>query len=43
MVDDGSTDGSVDFVEEFSKENPHFKLIKNNHLGKAGAVTRGML
>ena len=43
VVDDGSTDGSVDFVEEFSKENPHFKLIKNNHLGKAGAVTRGML
>lgn len=43
VVDDGSTDGSVDFVEEFSKENPHFKLIKNNHLGKAGEVTRGIL
>lgn len=43
IVDDGSTDGSVDFVEEFSKENPHFKLIKNSHLGKAGAVTKGVL
>jgi len=43
IVDDGSDDGSADFVEKFSKENPHFKLIKNNHLGKAGAVTRGIL
>lgn len=43
VVDDGSTDGSQEFVAEFSKENPHFTLIKNPHLGKAGAVTTGML
>lgn len=43
VVDDGSTDGSVEFVEEFTKENPKFKLLKNSHLGKAGAVTAGML
>lgn len=43
VVDDGSTDGSVEFVEHFVKENPHFKLIKNQHLGKAGAVTSGVL
>lgn len=43
VVDDGSTDGSLEFVESFSKENPKFKLIKNQHLGKAGAVTTGML
>lgn len=43
IVDDGSTDGSVEFTNKFIKENPHFKLIKNPHLGKAGAVTKGML
>jgi len=43
VVDDGSDDGSVDFVERFVKDNPKFKLIKNPHTGKAGAVTNGML
>lgn len=43
IADDGSTDGSVEFAEEFIKENSHFKLLKNSHLGKAGAVTAGML
>lgn len=43
IVDDGSTDGSLAFVEEFVKENSNFKLLKNAHLGKAGAVTAGML
>ncbi|MBI2195610.1 MAG: glycosyltransferase [Candidatus Levybacteria bacterium] len=43
IVDDGSTDGSIEFAEKFIKENPPFKLIKNPHLGKAGTVTTGML
>ena len=43
IVDDGSKDGSVDFVRSFVKENPRFKLIENPHLGKAGAVTAGVL
>ncbi len=43
IVDDGSTDGSIEFVEKFIKENPRFKLIKNFHTGKAGAVSAGML
>lgn len=43
IIDDGSTDGSREFVEKFVKENPQFFLIKNPHLGKAGAVTTGML
>ncbi|MCL4415465.1 MAG: glycosyltransferase [Actinobacteria bacterium] len=43
IIDDGSTDGSIEFVEKFIKENSHFKLIKNKHTGKAGAVTTGML
>lgn len=43
ISDDGSTDGSVEFAEAFTKENPHFKILKNSHLGKAGAVTSGVL
>lgn len=43
IVDDGSKDGSMEFVEKFVKENPKFRLIKNAHLGKAGAVTTGVL
>lgn len=43
IVDDGSTDGSVKFVKDFLKDNLHFKLVKNQHLGKAGAVTDGVL
>lgn len=43
IVDDGSDDGSAEFAEKFSKENNHFRVLKNNHLGKAGAVGSGML
>jgi dolichyl-phosphate beta-glucosyltransferase len=43
IVDDGSKDGSIEFIEHFVKENPEFLLIKNPHTGKAGAVTTGIL
>jgi glycosyltransferase involved in cell wall biosynthesis len=43
VVDDGSKDGSLHFLEEFIKENVCFVLIKNPHMGKAGAVTTGVL
>lgn len=43
IVDDGSTDGSVEFLKNFVKENSQFQLLKGDHYGKAGAVTRGML
>jgi len=43
VVDDGSTDGSLEFVKKFSRENPKFKVVENNHTGKAGAVTAGVL
>lgn len=43
IVDDGSTDGSVEFLKSFVKDNPQFQVINGDHYGKAGAVTRGML
>lgn len=43
IVDDGSDDGSLQFCEKFAKENKNFRIIKGKHLGKAGAVTTGML
>ena len=43
IVDDGSTDGSTKFAEEFCKQNKNVRVIDNPHLGKAGAVTKGML
>ncbi len=43
IVDDGSDDGSREFVSKFVKTNKKFTLIQNKHTGKAGAVTTGML
>lgn len=43
IVDDGSDDGSREFVKKYTKENKKFTLIENSHTGKAGAVTAGML
>ncbi|HUQ85051.1 MAG TPA: glycosyltransferase [Candidatus Limnocylindrales bacterium] len=43
IVDDGSTDGSIEFIEKYIKDNSNFSIIKNPHFGKAGAVTTGML
>lgn len=43
IVDDGSDDGSGEFVNRFAKDNSKFRIIQGSHSGKAGAVTRGML
>ncbi len=43
IADDGSNDGSVEFIREFIKEHKEFILLENKHMGKAGAVTSGIL
>lgn len=43
VVDDGSTDGSREFVKAFADDEREFRLVENTHSGKAGAVTTGML
>lgn len=43
IVDDGSNDGSREFVKKYSTENKKFHVIENSHSGKAGAVTTGVL
>lgn len=43
IVDDGSKDQTLDLVEKFIKDKKEYRLIKNNHGGKAVAVMTGML
>lgn len=43
IVDDGSTDNTIELVEKIIKGKPGFKVIKNPHGGKALTVISGML
>lgn len=43
IVDDGSTDGSAANIQKFIAQKPHWRLIKNPHLGKAQTVATGIL
>lgn len=43
IVDDGSSDSSVETVKEFINKNNNFRLIQNSHGGKAMAVMTGMI
>jgi len=44
VVDDGSKDKTVEIVNNFSKENPNVKLLKNpQNMGKGEAVKNGVL
>ena len=43
IVDDGSSDGGLEFVQKFVSDEKNFRVIENSHSGKAGAVTTGML
>ena len=43
VVDDGSTDQSVEIVrEKYEKVFPKFRLVQNKHMGKAFAIIRGI-
>lgn len=44
VVDDGSTDGTVNLVERWEREHPGFRLLRNpGNRGKGFAVRQGML
>lgn len=43
VVDDGSLDRSADLVEEFAAAHPNFRLLREPHRGKAGAIVAGAL
>lgn len=43
VVDDGSSDQSVELVSEFIKSHPNVSVLKNPHQGKAYTVISGML
>jgi len=40
VVDDGSTDGTLAFLE--SSDMPNLKIVQSNHAGKAAALTAGL-
>ena len=42
ISDDGSTDGSLKFIQRYLKDNSRFKLIENKHAGKPFAVRAGV-
>lgn len=43
ISDDGSNDKSLSLINNFIKENPNCKLLKNKHQGKPYAVKSGIL
>ena len=43
LVDDGSTDRTVNIAEDFAKNYPTLKIVKNPHSGKGYTVKTGML
>lgn len=42
IVDDGSTDHSREIINRYLKFFPKFRLLKNNHQGKAHAIIAGI-
>ncbi len=43
IVNDGSSDKTQQLIDEFNKNNSHFRMIHNPHQGKAATVITGML
>ncbi len=42
VVDDGSTDLTVEIAERFADEHPCIRVLREQHLGKANAVLAGL-
>jgi len=42
ISDDGSTDGSLEFIKKYLKNHSRFKLLLNKHAGKPFAVRSGV-
>lgn len=43
LTDDGSTDGTVEKLQEFAKTKKEVRLLENHHAGKGPTVSSGML
>ena len=43
LVDDGSTDGTLEDLQKWINGKKHWRVIKNSHQGKARAVKTGVL
>src|SRR3990172_4930458 len=43
IVDDGSSDNSVELIKKYISKDKNFRLIQNRHGGKANTVMTGML
>ena len=43
LSDDGSSDGTVELLQQFASENPGVRVVENKHAGKASTVSAGML
>jgi dolichyl-phosphate beta-glucosyltransferase len=43
IVDDGSEDGTVSAASRYVSDFPDLRIVRNQHMGKAVAVTTGML
>lgn len=41
-IDDGSTDGSSDLLDEYAREDPRFRVFHQENCGAAAARNRGM-
>ncbi len=42
IVNDGSTDNSLEIIEQFAKQNPHFKIINQKNAGLSAARNAGL-
>lgn len=43
LVNDGSTDATLDLLDDFASGKAHVKVIDNPHMGKSNTVATGML